>query len=236
MKIKKQNLMAAGILALFFIAFNTAVFAVCGFSDHGAAFWTSWCFMTFAFIALAATALILGKQTRKLRDWIFGYPLLLHGGVYLAVELVASIVFIILDVETVDVPFVIVFLSQFLVACAYIAIALSCFIAKTTIEEVRADVKKNTSTIKTLRVKTESLVEKCDDADTRAVFKAFAEKVRCSDPVSSEALAETEEKLCAQIGQCDEALDAKDYARAAELCREAEKTLSERNRLCKMLK
>lgn len=233
MKLTSKGKLLAAILAIAFVAYNVILFMLCGFSGHTGVFWISWIFMIIAFAAMTFAGVILGKRGMFLRDWLFGYPIIKHSTVFIIVEFAASTVFIIFSKV---VPFGWAFAAQFLILCAYGVCAVSCFLAKETIDGVREKVADKTSFLKLLRVDAEMLVEKCSDPALKKELQGLSETIRFSDPMSSEALFELEKDITLTVSECGKALDDGDFEEAGKLCRRANFQLSERNKKCKALK
>lgn len=229
----KKGKMIAAILAIVFIAYNVTLFAVCGFTGHTTVFWMSWVFMLVAFAAMTASGVILGRRGLFLRDWLFGFPIIKHSTVYIMAELLVSCIFIILEDSIRPGP---AFGLQFLLLCIYGVCAVSCFLSKETIDDVRTRVSDKTRFIKLLSIDAEMLVEKCSDPETKEECRRLAESVRYSDPMSSEALFELEKELALTVSRCDRAIEEKDFAAAKEFCAKAVLQLTERNKKCKALK
>lgn len=229
----KKSKMLAAILAISFVAYNVILFVLCGFTDHTGIFWMSWIFMLVAFAAMAGAGVILGQKGMFLRDWLFGFPIVKHSTVYIIAEFCASTLFILLENHM---KWGLAFAVQFLFLCIYGICAISCFLAKETIEDVHNNVSDKTRFIKLLRVDAEMLIEKCDDAETKTECKKLAETIRYSDPMSNESLFELEKDLALTVSECDKAVTAKDFAHAKELCAKAMLQLTERNKKCKALK
>lgn len=233
MKFNKKGKMIACIFAIAFITYNIIFFTICGFKDHSPVFWISWAFMVIAFGIIAVCGLFLGKQGLFLQDWMFGYPIVKYSTIYIIFELVFSIVFVIFEKT---VPYGWAFAAQFLGLAVYLVLAISCFISKETIKEVKNKVSDKTRFIKLLRTDVEMLVEKCGDVVLKEQFRKFAETVRYSDPMSNEALFELEKELAYTISECDKAITNEEYERAKQLCDKSELLLAERNKKCKALK
>lgn len=223
----------AMILAICFIAYNVTIFIICGFGEHTAVFWTSWIFMILAFTAMAVAGVILKQRGMFLRDWLFGFPIIKHSTVYLIAEFITSTVFIILEKIA---PWSLAIVLQFLFLCIYSIFAVSCFLAKETIDEVRTKVNDKTRFTKLLLADVQMLVMKCTDPALRGQLQKLSEQVRYSDPMSSESLFELEKEITLTVSQCDEALMKDDLETAESLCQKAELLLCERNKKCKVLK
>ncbi len=233
MKLSRKEKMIAAVLGIMIAAYHVILFAVCGFAGHTAVFWISWIFMLLAFAAMVVSCVILEQRGLFLRDWLFGFPIIKHSIVYIIVELLVSCIFIIFEKK---VSWNWAFGLQFLMFCLYGVCVVSCFLSKETIGDVHIKVSDKTRFIKLLGVDAQMLVEKCSDTETKRECHKFAEAVRYSDPMSSEALFELEKELALTVSQCDKAIEANDFVTAKVLCAKAILQLTERNKKCKALK
>lgn len=231
MKFTNKGKMFAGMLALAFVAYNLVLFIAAGF-DHYASFWISYGFMIVSFFTLAGAGFVLGSRGMLLRDWLFGYPLIKHTIIYIICEFVVSTIFILIDSDGWKFAFVL----QFLLLAIYLVFAVSCFLAKTTIEEVGEKVKQKTQYVRLLTAEVSSIAAKCTDTEVKAEITKLAEELRFSDPMSNEALADVEERLSAAVSECNSAVEAGDSENAKFFCTKAANLLTERNNKCKALK
>ena len=105
-------------------------------------------------------------------------------------------------------------------------------------EVERQDVvhKANVGTMRALQSKAVFITNQCEDASTKKALDAFAEALRFSDPVSSDALADIEENLTGLVEELGNAVLDKDYSAAQSLCTKASTILADRNRMCKLNK
>lgn len=232
MKMTNKGKMFAGMLALAFVAYNVVLFIAAGFEFHGPAFWVSYAFMMVSFAALAAAGCILGSRGMLLRDWLFGYPLIKHTIVYIACEFIVSTIFIAID----SYGWKLAFIIQFLLLAIYLVFAISCFLAKTTIEEVKEKVAVKTQFIRLLMVEVEGVENRCADAETKAEIAKLAEEIRYSDPMSDEALSDIEAELSGAVAELKSAVNAGDNDNAKFFCNKASMLLADRNNKCKALK
>ena len=130
------------------------------------------------------------------------------------------------------------------VAVLVYAIALGAAViglisAEAVVEEIRVQdvkLKKDVSLMRSLQSKINQMAAQCDKPDAAAEVKRFAEEMRYSDPVSSEALADIEADLAAAVDELQAAIVDGDSDAAKQLCRKASAVLAERNRLCKLNK
>lgn len=233
MNITKKSKMTAAILAIAFIAYNVILFVLCGFTEHTGIFWMSWIFMLVAFFAMAGAGVLLGQKGMFLRDWLFGYPIIKHSTVYIIAEFCASSLFIILED---DIKWGWAFAVQFLFLCIYGVCAVSCFLAKETIDDIRSNVGNKTEFWKLLRADAEMLVEKCENAELKVQLQQLSDAIRYSDPMSSDALFELEREITVAVSECDKAVASGDLEKAGVLCKKVQSLVSERNKKCKALK
>ena len=233
MKISKKTKMMTAIGAVIFAVYNIIFWLLCGFTGHRATFWISWGFMMVSFCALAVSYALLGQRRLLLRDWLFGFPIVKHSTIYILAEFLLSTVFVILEKK---ISWQLAFSVQILIFAVYLVFAISCFLAKATIDDVHTRVADKTRFIKLLRADVEMLVEKCTDPGLKPKLGALAEAVRYSDPMSDESLFELEKELALTVSNCDQAITDARYEEAAQLCEKASLLLKERNKKCKALK
>ena len=122
-----------------------------------------------------------------------------------------------------------------LVTCTVIAAIAAIFmisadVGKTEIERVEQKVKGKVFYIKNLQVDIEILASAEKDTKTKEQLEQLAEKVRFSDPMSSEQLDSLEEKISLAV----ENLKISDDK--MKIIEELNLLLDERNRKCKILK
>lgn len=232
MNITKNAKVTAVVLAIIFAAYNLVLFIAAGF-EHTEVFWISWIFVLLGFVAMAIVGVFLGKEGLMLRDWIFGFPMIRCTTIYIVVEFILSVVFMIFEY---DVSWQVAFIIQFILLGLYLGLVASCFAAKRTIDTVKTNIKDKTTFIRMLRVDAEMLVEKCSDAETKAVCQKLSEDIRFSDPMSNEALFELEKEIALAVSNCGDAITAGDFETAKMYCSKATTLLIERNKKCKVLK
>lgn len=232
MKMKNGMKSALSIWAILLVVYNVVLFIIAGF-DCGEAFWISYVFVLIAFISMLIVGKLLGDDLVRLRDWIFGFPMISVTYGYVVIEIVLATIFMLLDSELEwQLPFVI----QFIVLAAYAVLVIGCFYAKRTINDVQTKVKDKTNFIRMLRADAEMLVEKTQDPEMRMMCRKLAEDIRFSDPMSSEALFELEKEIALAVATCSDALAINDIPNAKAYCNKASVLLLERNKKCKVLK
>lgn len=223
----------AAIFLVCFVTYNVVLFVVSGFEFHTGTFWTSYAFTLIAFGAVAASGYMARSQDIKLRDWIFGYPVLWHCAVFMAAQLVLSIVFMAFED---GIAWGVAFAVQLVLLAVYAVMVLSCFMSKRTIEEVDTKARVSTTYMKLLQADAEMAAEQSADPAVRSAFLELAEQARYSDPVSNPLLADLEQAITVQLAEAKNYLTNGDEGSARECCKQASMLLLERNKKCKALK
>ncbi len=230
----KKGLMAAAIAAIVLITYNVSLFSIAGFENHGETFWISYVFAMIAFfVVIVTSALAAGKGTKP-KDWLYGYPIFSHCTVYLIVELISSIAFMLLGL--VNIPWGIAVAVQMIILGVHLIFNISCFLARDTIREVEEHHKQSTQFMEACRVDVDMLAETAKDPEIKAAYDKLAEAFRFSDPVSSPMLFDVEQRLAAALNRAKPFVQANDKEAALRCCEEINLTLIERNKKCKIYK
>ena len=221
---KKNSSKGYLILGILFILVSVIAFSVP--AAKTAAFWISY---GFAVIAFAAQLIIwkaaLGRS-ESLKSKFLGFPVVHIGIVYLIVQVIALAVF--LFIPTLPI-------WSAVVGCAVVAgVSAVCMIAsyvgRSEIERVSVKVREKTFYIKQLQTEVELLAGAETDAATKSELAQLAEKIRYSNPMSDEQLADIEDRITAKIAEL------KSSANKVKIINELNSLLDERNRKCKLLR
>lgn len=221
---KKNSSKGYLILGILFVLVSVIAFAVP--SEKNTAFWISY---TFTLIAFAAQIVIwkstLGRA-ESLKSKFLGFPIVHIGMVYLVVQVIAFGVF--LFIPTLPI-------WSAVVACTVVAgVSSVCMIAsdvgRSEIERVSAKVQEKAFYIKQLQADVELLVGAETDAATKSTLTQLAEKIRYSDPMSNEQIADIEDRITAKVAELKSSTDK------VKIINELNSLLDERNRKIKILK
>ena len=221
---KKNSSKGYLILGILFILVGVIAFTVP--TAKTAAFWTSYAFTVIAF----AAQIIIWKAalgcSESLKSKFLGLPVLHIGVIYLVVQIIALFVF--LSIPTLPI-------WSAVIACAVIAgVSAACMIAsdvgRSEIERVSAKVREKTFYIKQLQADVELLAGAETDTATKSSLTQLAEKIRYSDPMSDEQLADIENRITEKIAELKAATDK------TKIINELNSLLGERNRKIKILK
>lgn len=220
----KNKGMAYAVLGIFFVIFNVIAFAIP--TAKTATFWVAYIFTLIAFVMQPFIWKFAFKDTDTLKSKFLGIPLISVGVIYLLVQIVAVAVFMALS-----------FVQSWIaiVVCILIlGVSAVCLIGTETGREeiirIEHKVSKKVFYIKSLQVDIEMLANAESDADTKAALTNLAEKIRFSDPMSNELLADLESKIIDKIN------DLKSTEQKATIIKELTLLFDERNKKCKLLK
>ena len=217
-------------IAIIFVVLTVIAFALP--LAKTATFWISY---IFAVIALAVQIYAYPKafEGESVKSKFYGFPIARITTIYLIAQLVLSLICMLAG------KWVPVWIPLILSVVMLGAAAVGFIAAEGMRDEVeRQDVehKANVGTMRALQSKAVFITNKCEDAATKKALDAFAEALRFSDPVSSDALADIEENLTGLVEELGNAVLDKDYSAAQSLCTKASTILADRNRMCKLNK
>ena len=221
---KKNSSKGYFILGILFILVSIIAFAVS--AAKTAAFWISYAFTVIAFAAQIIIWKAALGRSESLKSKFLGLPVLHIGIVYLVVQVVALIVF--LSIPTLPI-------WSAVVACAVIAgVSAVCMIAsdvgRSEIERVSAKVQEKTFYIRELQADVEMLEEQEQNPEIKISLTKLAEKIRFSDPMSKEVLADVEAEITAKVKEL------KTAENKAEIITVLDSLITERNKKAKLLK
>lgn len=220
---KNKNLSYA-VLGILFTLLSIIVFAIP--TGKTVTFWIAYVFTAIAFAAqIAIWKKTLSRQD-TLKSKFLGLPVVHIGIAYLIVQIIAFTVFT--AVPTLPV-------WSAIATCAVIlGISAACMIAgevgRNEIERVEEKVQKKIFYIKDLQADVELLAEAEIDTEIRIALKKLAEKIRFSDPMSNDALAEIEETITTKIVELQTVSDR------MMVIQDLNSLLTERNKKCKIYK
>ena len=190
---KNNKGMAYAVLAIAFVLFNVIAFAVP--TTKTATFWTAYAFTTIAFASQIVIWKFEFKGADTLKSKFLGIPLISVGITYLIVQIIAFVIFMALPLTASWIA---------IVVCALIlGVSAICLIGTETgreeINRVEEKVEKKVFYIKALQVDIEMLASTETDADIKSALTKLAEKIRFSDPMSNDALADPEAEISAKV-------------------------------------
>ena len=221
---KKNSTKGYLILGILFALVSVIAFVVP--AEKTTTFWLAYAFTAVAFAAqIGIWKIALGKE-ETLKSKFLGFPIVHIGIVYAVIQAIAFAVFVFVPAAPAWIA---------VVVCIVIAgISAVCMIAADTgrneMKRVEAKAQKKVFYIKSLQADVELLADKEADAKIKAALAQLAEKIRFSDPMSHEQLADLEDKISTKVAEL------KTVSNKLEIISELNSLLDARNKKCKILK
>lgn len=220
----KNTKFAYAVLGIVFILFNVIAFSVP--TDKTIAFWIAYAFTVVAFVLQIGIWNAAFKAAVVLKSKFLGIPIIYAGIAYLVFQLIVFAVFMIFPL----IPTWIV-----VIACAMVlGISAVCLIsadaARDEINRVEEKVNRKVFYIRELQADVETLAEQEQNPEIKASLERLAEKIRYSDPMSSEALEDLEARIKEKVSVL------KTTNNKSKIITEVDLLLAERNRKAKIVK
>lgn len=221
---KKNSTKGYVILGILFALISIIAFAVP--TVKTATFWITYVFTAAAFAAqIVIWKTALGKG-ETLKSKFLGFPVVHIGIVYTVIQVIAFAVF--MFVPTLPTWSAIVVCS--VIAGISAVCMISADVGRDEIERVEAKVQNKVFYVRELQADIELLADSETNANVKTALTQLAEKIRFSDPMSNEQLADLENKISVK------AMELKTAANKVEIITELTSLLDERNKKCKILK
>lgn len=221
-----KSMRSIAAAAVILLLYNLVVFLLP--FDKEAVFFVSYGFTMVAFV-IAGLAVYHAFKKPDAKSKFYGFPVARIGVIYLGVQLVLSLPFMIIG-ENVEAWIPVLLFSIVLGGGLLGLIATEL----TSEEIVRQDekVKQASSMMRSIQSKVMQLTTQCDEP----MLKKLAEEIRYSDPMGHESIADAEADLTAAVDQIQQAVLDGDMESVTTLSRQAMALVAERNRLCKLSK
>lgn len=231
MNVKKSDIRWWVVLGVVLVVYNVLAFALP--FPKTAVFAVSYLFSMIAILAQIYVIRTAFYRGEGVKSKFYGFPIARLGVIYLAAQLIAGLVFMALGlILPVWLPLVLY--------VVLLGVAAVGFVAADAVrdEVVRQEVKqdKQVSRMREFQAMGKGLLSLNQVPEAARPLEKLAEDLRFSDPVSSEALTEVEDRLADCLDQIQEAVSSQDAEQIAALCQKAERVLAERNQLCKLRK
>lgn len=212
------------IIGILFVLFSIIDFVIP--KPKTASFWLSY---IFAVVAFAVQCLIWHKASKAEKPPIsrlLGYSVIHIGIVYLILQTITGLIFSIFS----SLPA----WTAVIISIIILGISAVCLISSdmgiTEVTRVEEKVKEKVLYIREIQTDIEILASKEENEEIKRQLSALAEKVRFSDPMSNEKLAEIEKAILSKTSELKTA-DNK-----GKLINEISSLIDERNIKCKIYK
>lgn len=218
-----RGLMAAAVILFLY---NLVVFLLP--FERYTIFWIAYGFTMTAFL-IGFAAIYNAFKKPAVRSKFYGFPIARIALIYLAVQLVLGLVFMIIG-DNIEAWIPILLFA--IVMCVSLLGFIATDFTTDMIEQQDKKLKNVAFVMRSIQSKVMQLTAQCEEP----TLKKLAEEIRYSDPVSHDSVADAEADLSAMVDQLQQAVSDNDMESVATLSRQAMNLLAERNRLCKLSK
>lgn len=225
---KKRAYLFVGALA---IVFSIIAFAVPFPRNVG--FWIAY---LFGIVALGAQFYFFGsafKGNEPVKSRIYGFPIARIGVMYLAAQLILSVVQMLLADE---VPYWVTLIIDAIVFVLAMAGCIASEAARSEVVRLDANMARNTTAMESLQLSARSIVRLCPEEPLRVKVQQISEALRFSDPVSSSRTLTVENNLASNMNLLRAAIENQDMLQALEYSDSLLQLIEERNDLCRLSK
>lgn len=221
---KKNSTKGYAILGIIFLLISIIAFAVPTMKTT--TFWIAYFFTAIAIVSQIVSWKNAFEKEDTLKSKFLGLPIVYIGIVYLVAQIVAFAVFTAVPTLPIWSP---------LVVCVAILGISAIFMivgeaGRGEIERVEAKVQKKVFFIKALQADVELLIDRETDTEIRTALQQLAEKIRFSDPMSDNTVADIESTIAAKV------FKLKTQSDKMAIIQELNLLLTERNKKAKILK
>lgn len=214
--------------------FNVIIFItpneVAGMSKFGGAFWVGYAFIMVLFLAQLGIGWYAIKD--DLTKTFYNIPLL-------QISYSTMIAMMIVGVLCMAIPQFPVWLGIIICLLVVAFGGISAALAQTAssvVSDIDVKVKNKTFFIRSLTVDIESLLARSELSEIKDEVNKVYEVVRCSDPMSNEALAGVETQITLKVSELTDGVENSDIELVKKTVREIVILINDRNRKCKLLK
>lgn len=214
---------------IIFVLFTVIAFAP-PFTRTGS-FWLGY---VFGVIAIAYQIYVFKISFQKgpdAKSKFYGFPIAKIGVMYLAAQLIVSLLEMILAKH---IPvWVGVVINAILLGLALIG-CITADIMRDEIVRQDVNIKTDVKNMRVLQSQTASFVTMCQNTDIKRILQDLADEFKYSDPVTSENTKEIEIELKFLVSEIQRALVDGDMKVVEGFCMRTKVSLAERNRVCKL--
>ena len=191
----KKKVVAYIPLAIAFALVSIIAFAVP--TDKTSTFWIAYVFTAVAFIAQIVIWRFSFKSEDQPKSKFLGIPIISVGIAYLLTQILALAIFLVFP----WIPsWIAVILCAVILGGSAICI-IGTNVARKEIDRVEEKVRKKVFYIKSLQVDIELLAQRESDTDTKEALNKLAQRLRFSDPISSDALTDIESEITERVSE-----------------------------------
>lgn len=193
------------IIAIGFIVYNLLAFVIP--SAHSGAFWVAYAFGAVSFVLAAVLWKRAMDNGKKPVSKYYRVPLLQIGLIYVIVSTVLLLVFKFVPVAPMWLAFLICGLLLCGVCIGLISADSAVEAGEREIERIEEHIERKRGYLKEMQIRVETLAASETDSEIREKLTALAKKIRLSDPMSDDSVAELENRILSMIDSIRDSTD-----------------------------
>lgn len=225
-------------ISIFVIAlalYNLVIFAIP--FEHTEVFWGAYIFAMLAILSQLGIYTLAFCGADTIRKKLYAAPVQNMGFIYLAVQLIVSLV---LSIATTfmedDIPTWIVYIIGALIFGVFTILILLVDSTRDRIVNFEEKADQQTIQVRSFRVNVDSILRRVTDPELKNIVHRLSETAKYSDPVSSEELYPVEAEITRKINELYNAVESNDIYSAKAIANEAIILFQDRNAQCKLYK
>ncbi|MBQ7265329.1 MAG: hypothetical protein IJS61_04445 [Firmicutes bacterium] len=194
-----------------------------------------WVAFAFAEVSIVLGCFITNYAFNKrggLISKIYGFPILRISCIYTVTQLVFSLFIFILNKAVITPLWISVTVGVLLLAAVLIG-TVATDNARDMVESVDIKNKQKIQQNKVFRLNADSLVASCTDKEAKKQLEKLSEKIKYSDPVSSPALEDVEQRITTGMEELKQMITSNNYEGISAKITNLDILVDERNRRCK---
>jgi len=185
----KKRVMAYTSFVVALAIFNLLVFAI--IRNREPSFWINYGFAILAFLVQPVIWEVILGRNKSLKSKFLGFPIIYVGSIYFCIQMILFVVLVLIPSVS---PLLALSINLIVAGVAIISLAI-VEIGKDEVSRIEEKVSGKRFLIDELLIEVEMLARSQSDPIIRKVLDELAEKIRFSDPMSSNILAAIEEEI-----------------------------------------
>lgn len=229
---KKSSVRGYIVLGILFLVFSVIAFAA-PFTKN-VAFWMAYIFGVIAIALQIYVFKVSFEHGDNAKSKFYGFPIAKIGVIYLAIQMVVSLLSMILATVVPAFPtWIFTIIDVVVLGVA----AIGCITAETMRDEIeKQDVKlkSDVSAMRNLQSLVSSVAVQCDNAELKKLLSDLSDEFKYSDPVSCDDSKPLETEMTEIMKEIQKAVVDGDVDAVKTMCGKVKAILVERNRVCKV--
>lgn len=226
----KKQISTIAVYAILLVVFNVIFFAIP--FDKTSISWVSFVFTWIAFLLGYGITHYAFRGTETMQSKVYGFSVFRIGFMYLAAQLIVTLVLCVVGVICDAPAWIAVILSILILGAALIGV-IAADNTRDVIQNMEQKTAVQTQAVKAFRLDVASLVGACKDPVAKKKMESLVDAFKYSDPVSNDGLAAIEAQISNEVDVLKRLVLGDDVNALISKIDEVQILLADRNRRCK---